>query len=367
MINEDYKGNDSPFIVIDESGYYYKTTCSNLKKGSMPRRFIKSNPYTIENIKLWCKINEKPFALLSEEYENNSTKMEWKCLKDSCLGVFYCAFGSISMGKGCGICHGKQVSKANSLLSLRPDLASEWDFEKNGKLTPSEITCGSAKKIWWKCLENKNHSWQVAVFNRNDGYGCPYCAGQLPSDDYNLLKINPNVCKEWDYNKNINNPSDYTPNSGKKVWWKCNICNKSWFATISHRTSKDGRGCPHCNLSKGEIAILNFLDKNIINYTQQKIFEGLLGVMRKNLSYDFYLPGYNLLIEYQGEFHDGKAKLQTPSEFKKQKEHDKRKREYAKNNNINLLEIWYWDIDNIEKILNKELKIENHTKRIRND
>ena len=40
-----------------------------------------------------------------------------------------------------------------------------------------------------------------------------------------------------------------------------------------------------------------------------------------------------------------------------QKEHDKRKRNYAKDNNIKLLEIWYWDFNNIENILIKELNL----------
>ena len=72
-----------------------------------------------------------------------------------------------------------------------------------------------------------------------------------------------------------------------------------------------------------------------------------------NLSYDFYLPKYNLLIEYQGEFHDGSAGKYSRINIKKQQEHDRRKKQYAKDNNIKLLEIWYWDYDNIEKILEK--------------
>jgi hypothetical protein len=46
--------------------------------------------------------------------------------------------------------------------------------------------------------------------------------------------------------------------------------------------------------------------------------------------------------------------------LKRQQEHDKRKKEYAQQNNINLLEIWYWDFDNIEQILNNELKLNNY-------
>ena len=71
----------------------------------------------------------------------------------------------------------------------------------------------------------------------------------------------------------------------------------------------------------------------------------------------FYLPKYNKLIEYQGEYHDGTARNQNKKQFKKQQEHDERKRKYAKDNDIDLLEIWYWDFKNIENILIKELNL----------
>ena len=70
------------------------------------------------------------------------------------------------------------------------------------------------------------------------------------------------------------------------------------------------------------------------------------------MSYDFYIPDYNLLIEFQGiqhekpiEYFGGEQRLAN------QQEHDRRKRQYTKDNNIRLLEIWYYDIDNIQNIL----------------
>ena len=42
-------------------------------------------------------------------------------------------------------------------------------------------------------------------------------------------------------------------------------------------------------------------------------------------------------------------------QFKIQKEHDLRKREYAKKNGIKLIEIWYTDIKNIDNILDRKL------------
>ena len=114
--------------------------------------------------------------------------------------------------------------------------------------------------------------------------------------------------------------------------------------------------CLNCTSSKGEQRINNWLKKHSINFIPQKEFDNLIGLGNGNLSYDFYLPKQNLLIEYQGAFHDGTAQLQTKEDFEKQKEHDKRKKEYAINHNIKLLEIWYWDYENIENILDKTLE-----------
>lgn len=71
------------------------------------------------------------------------------------------------------------------------------------------------------------------------------------------------------------------------------------------------------------------------------------------------MSDFDLLIEYQGNFHDGSSFVGdffTKERLEIQKEHDKRKRKYAKEHNIKLLEIWYWDFDNIEKILNNNIK-----------
>jgi hypothetical protein len=116
-----------------------------------------------------------------------------------------------------------------------------------------------------------------------------------------------------------------------------------------------GKRCPICNESKGERKIRDWLIVNDILFESQKEFEGLIGLGGKNLSYDFYIPKQNILIEYQGEYHDGTANNQTEEDFKKQKEHDDRKREYVKSHNINLLEIWYWDFDSVENILERGL------------
>lgn len=136
---------------------------------------------------------------------------------------------------------------------------------------------------------------------------------------------------------------------------RCKMCGNIWESIANNLLR--GNGCMRCRSSYGEKEVLSILNNNGVKCIQQKKYQGLRGVGGKPLSYDFYIPSKNLLVEYQGEFHDGTANQQTEEEFKIQQEHDKRKREYAKNNNIRLTEIWYWDRDNIEEILIKELNL----------
>ena len=135
---------------------------------------------------------------------------------------------------------------------------------------------------------------------------------------------------------------------------RCKICDYVWDVKPSNLLI--GCGCPICKASKGEIKIAKYLKENNILFKAQKTFDGLIGLGGGELLYDFYLPEYNLLIEYQGEQHIRPVSYFGGEEgLKKQQKHDELKRNYATDNNIKLIEIWYYDFDNIENILNNIL------------
>ena len=74
------------------------------------------------------------------------------------------------------------------------------------------------------------------------------------------------------------------------------------------------------------------------------------------LRYDFYLPKYNMLIEYDGEPHFKEvAYLGGKTGFGLRQTNDKLKTEYATNNNLNLLRIKYTEIRNISNILKNNI------------
>jgi len=362
LLSKEYKGYKDKLIIKDNEGYFYFNYFINLiSKNHKSIKFHKNNPYTIQNIKLWCKLNNKNFEILSGIYERNNIKLKWKCLKEGCGEIFEATWNDIYGGRGCGYCNGKQVGLSNCLATKNPEFAKEWHPTLNGDLTPWDVTEHSNKDVWWLCKDNLKHEWHLKINARiNGNTNCPYCSGRYPTEENNLLVINPKLCEEWDYKKNKKSPEEYTPSSGQYVWWKCLECGHEWKAIISNRSLLNS-GCPKCNESKGEKQLDIILSKYNIPHDSQYTFDDLKGVGDGLLRFDVPIfwdkekTQLRMLIEYDGIFH-----------FEKQYEndghesiviHDKLKDEYCKIHNINLLRIPYWDFDNIESILEKELEV----------
>ncbi|MGD2089795.1 MAG: zinc-ribbon domain-containing protein [Candidatus Aminicenantes bacterium] len=170
-------------------------------------------------------------------------KVWWKCKKKH---EWKAAIASRSAGTGCPYCAGKKASKQYNLRVVHPELAQQWHPQKNGDLTPEQVTPGSNKKVWWRC--KKKHEWRASVSDRRRGNGCPYCSGKKASKQYNLMAVNPELAQQWHPDKNGHlTPEQVTPSSGKKVWWKCKE-GHVWKAQIAKRSW--GRGCPYCARKK---------------------------------------------------------------------------------------------------------------------
>lgn len=66
-----------------------------------------------------------------------------------------------------------------------------------------------------------------------------------------------------------------------------------------------GQGCPTCCrvASSGERVVMRTLEERGITYTREKTFPGLRGIGGGSLRFDFFLPEYGALIEFDGEQH----------------------------------------------------------------
>ena len=281
-------------------------------------------------------------------------------------------------GIGCPFLSGRAVWPGfNDLQTVNPELAAQWHPVKNKGLKPTDVTVNSRKKIWWllpyndlKTGQHIDFEWQTTIDNRNKGRKCPYLSGQAVWPGFNdLATTNPELTKQWHPTKNGSlKPTQITANSNKKVWWLYPYEDPNtekhfdfeWQAQISSRSA--GCGCPYLITYKGEEYIKQYLQKNNISFNVQQKFSDLLGAGDRQLSYDFSIPdekyGY-ILIEYNGiqhyesvEYWGGEAAL------KKQKEHDKRKRDYAKKHGYKLITVKYtYDTyESVEEYLDKKLK-----------
>ena len=132
----------------------------------------------------------------------------------------------------------------NDLATLYPEIAGEWDYEKNGDLKPSMVMKGTDKRVWWKC-STCGYEWKTAIYHRTAGHGCKNCSCRkaLLTPGVNDLKtVCPELAAEFCDERNYPlTAADYTSWSQAKVWWKCKD-GHTYDATISHR--RGGRGCP---------------------------------------------------------------------------------------------------------------------------
>ncbi len=171
-------------------------------------------------------------------------KVWWVC--PVCNKDYQTAIYHRTNGKGCPYCSSKIIeSGLNDLASLNPTLAAEWNFEKNGDLSPSMVSLHSGRNVWWKC--SLGHEWQATVANRVKDRGCPYCAGKNVLSGFNdLTTTNPTLALEWHPTKNKDLlPTMVTSGSHKKVWWICKNGHE-WETEIVNRTTAN-TGCPYCS------------------------------------------------------------------------------------------------------------------------
>ena len=177
-------------------------------------------------------------------------KVWWKCRNGS-DHEWEASVSSRVRGRGCKVCSGWKVVESNCLATLKPELASEWNFEKNSSLTPSDVTPQKNLKVWWTCKVDSSHVWEAKICNRSNGRGCPYCSGHKLGRKKSFGALFPDLVKELHPTKNGDiDPFLIFPSTSKKVWWRCSKgTDHIWEASLNNRTSK-GRGCPICSGQK---------------------------------------------------------------------------------------------------------------------
>ena len=197
---------------------------------------------------------KKPELALEWDFERNAPLTPQEVMAGSERRVFWlCPEGHSydarlskrNKGSGCPVCASQKVlSGFNDLATKRPDLALEWDFERNAPLTPQEVSSGVARRVFWLCPTG--HSYKATVLSRAGGTGCPYCAGQKVLSGFNdLASTHPDLASEWDFERNAPlTPQEVSAGMGKRVYWNCSE-GHSYQAVLLNRKNQQS-GCPKC-------------------------------------------------------------------------------------------------------------------------
>jgi hypothetical protein len=190
--------------------------------------------------KEWAKNN---LPLTPKDLTAGSGKtVWWVCKKNH---SWQASPSTRSKGVGCPYCSNQRaLYKYNDLETKFPNIANQWNFEKNTPLTPREVIPGSNKKYWWTCP--KGHDYEAKVSNRTSrGTGCPVCSNNHILKGFNdLATTHPHLAKEWSRSKNANKkPTEVVSGTNSKYWWECSLGHE-WLQSPNFRSG--GNGCPVC-------------------------------------------------------------------------------------------------------------------------
>lgn len=139
---------------------------------------------------------------------------------------------------------------------------------------------------------------------------------------------------------------------GSGAFWNCLCdCGNKKIVKASNLKNGDTKSCG-CLKSFGETKISYLLNEMNIPYVKEYTFADLKGD-NANLRFDFAIienDKIKCLIEYQGEQHYKENPYFGGEErFKKQQKYDELKRKYCEKNKIKLVEIPYWELEEINE------------------
>ncbi len=356
------------------------------------------------------KFNERDYELLSTEYKNSTQKLQYRCRKhpDTIQEITYTGFRS---GRGCRLCAKnypvKTIEDANRVLQQYGRQAECIEYAGNchksssfrckldgtiwhaplsniklgktgcpmcskvlrvatldaanrrladaGKEIVCTDYCGNLRgKSHFKCLVD-GYEWDAQLVNLlQKNRGCPSCHKLA-----RISTINEVNMRLKEMNASIE-CVDYIGTVAKKSCFKCLICGHKWKSSFNNIQS--GNGCPVCSSSRGEKRVRQYLDSRHISYIAQYRDSRCKDLLC--LPMDFYLPAQNTVIEYQGEQHyspidfAGRGEEWAMEHFCLVQRHDTIRRNFCMDNHYNLIEIPYWEYQNLESFLDARLAVD---------
>lgn len=261
------------------------------------------------------------------DYKNNYTKIKIICSEH---GIFEQTPYNHVIGKRCPECYGKFKLTTKEFIERAIKIhGNKYDYSYVNYI-------GSEDKVTIICKKCNNTFKQRPTFHLQE-HGCPKC-GIKKASEHKRLTIEEFIERakkvhgdKYDYSK-----VQYVDHH-IKVEIICKTCKKIFKQRpTNHIFSKNG--CSHCKKPKGEIKVLELLEKHNIEFITQKTFDGCR--YKLPLRFDIYIQNIGC-IEYNGIQHYEPNEYFGIKEFKDTQLRDKIKIDYCRNNNIPLYIIRY--------------------------
>lgn len=279
------------------------------------------------------------FLTVKERGENKYGKTAWVCICD-CGKECLITSNDLRTGKrtSCG-CKQKERAKITGSKNIKDISNKRYGFLTVIKATDKRASGGD---VIWECIcDCGNITYATkASLDRGDIKSCG-CYRKI---------INQKDLIGYNFNKLTVIDSLFRKNEIPHILWKCKCdCGNELYVKPRNLLNGVTQSCG-CLLSKGEQKLLNIFQTNNIIFEKQKEFSDCYFPDTKaKAKFDFFLPDYNLIIEYDGIQHYNFTNQgwNTEEHFLKTKQRDFFKNEWCKKNNISLIRISYLDYEKI--------------------
>lgn len=293
---------------------------------------------TIEAIRMFVE-NNSNCELISDKYINSKLKLKFKC---QCGEAFETAFDTFKNAnqrqcQTCGI-----------------ELRALYKREDSNKLTNVfknkgfELLSNEYVNARTKLIAKDSEGYIILISLDN------LMRGKTPQRFYQDNPYTIGNIKLWliKHNCDFEIVSDKFISANDKLKFKCfkeHVFNVSW-----NKVQSQNSGCPICSQSKGENLISSYLLNNNFYFEREKTFDNCK--YKKKLRFDFYIKSLNAYIEFQGIQHYKPISYFGGSKrYNAQAKKDSIKVDFCNDNNIKLIRIPYFEINNIDDILKSAL------------
>lgn len=358
VLEAEAKGIDYKYKCIDKEGYLYSRSVHSaqavLKKGRKNNGHIFStkNPYFYDNMLHYIENNVTNGTILlskKEDIKNIDQYLKFKCGE---CGREYSTTWHVflrSTDHVCNFCFKRKRSKGETNTNHKDTNKFHVEAQKNGLIILDDCNIRYHNKVvvqdinGYRGVMFPGSIIKGSTFERF-GIRNPYTI-----DNMRIFAFN----KGWDciiYNQEY---------KGDKVPLKlmCS-CGNDFYVDINHFVAGKYQ-CNECRTKQSAIAakVELWLNKNHFSYSKEKIFKDCKN--KKSLPFDFYLKDYRACIEVDGVGHYrpvafGGQKENAQYNYEQRVQNDSIKTEYCRKNNIPLLRLPFWEIenDNYEELLN---------------